>query len=228
MSSAPNPIIVLSAKEHQLLSYTMSRASIRVLPNCVPLKEATEFQRSNSTTDALTVLFLGRITHDKGIDAVFQAFAYLRTQGTRTRFVIAGKGAEEQVYVGKFVELLGNDFEFKGVVADGEKIALLKRCQVFLLPSSFEGMPMALLESMSFGLVPIATNVGSIGSIITHDSNGIIVNQRAPDEIASAIEHLARDRKYLQMLSTNARQYILTHYDRVKYLDSLNAIYRYE
>ena len=141
---------------------------------------------------------------------------------------MAGKGPEEKVFIQKFSDLLGIDFEFKGVVSGDQKTGLLKECNVFLLPSFYEGLPMALIESMSFGLVPITTNVGSIKYVIGDGINGIIVNTHSSEEIAFAIEKLSKDKEYMSELSKNARQYIFNNFNPEEYIARLNEIYSYE
>ncbi len=84
---------------------------------------------------------------------------------------------------------------------------------------------MALIESMSFGLVPVTTNVGSIKYVIKHEINGIFVNKHSSAEIASAIEKLSKDKEHLQELSRNARQYIFSNYNPDAYIARLNEIY---
>ena len=141
---------------------------------------------------------------------------------------MAGKGPEENLFIQKFNDLLGTDFEFKGVVSGDQKTELLKKCNVFLLPSFYEGLPMALIESMSFGLVPVTTNVGSIKSVIENGKNGIFVSTHSSEEIAAAIEKLLKDKECLELLSKNARQFIFSNFNPEMYIARLNEIYNYE
>jgi glycosyltransferase involved in cell wall biosynthesis len=104
----------------------------------------------------------------------------------------------------------------------------LKKCNVFLLPSFFEGLPIALLESMSFGLVPIVTNVGSIINVVNDGINGMIVNSHSSEDIAFAVEKLSKEKEYLKELSINARQYIFSNFKPEAYISRLNEIYNYE
>ena len=52
---------------------------------------------------------------------------------------------------------------------------------MFLLPSLWEGMPLALLDAMAFGAVPIATDVGAVGEIIEHDVSGFLIDPLFPE-----------------------------------------------
>ena len=226
--SGRSPIIVLSPLEKEVLENRFNVMGIKILPNCPGLKDAIEFNRHYSEKGILKILFLGRISNDKGIDYIFQALEILRNKGIRLKFIMAGKGPEEELFTEKFRDLLGVDFDFKGVVSGNQKIVLLKDCNVFLLPSFYEGLPMALLESMSFGLVPITTNVGSIKNVITDGLNGIIVRSHSSEDIVHAIEKLLIERDFMVQLSKNASQYIFNNFNPVSYIARLNEIYNYE
>jgi glycosyltransferase involved in cell wall biosynthesis len=220
--------VVLSTLEAEALRSRLKTRNIFVLPNCVDLEDASNYKRELSTISELRLLFLGRISEKKGIEYIFQALQSLKEKGIKFRFVMAGKGEEESIYVPRFKDLLGNDFHFPGVVFGQAKIKLLEESNVFLLPSFFEGLPMSLLESMSFGMVPIVTEVGSIKQVITDGVNGIFVNKYSSDDIAAAIERLYSDPIYMNSLSQNARQYIFANYNPKEYIYRLNQIYNYK
>ena len=120
---------------------------------------------------------------------------------------------------------MGADFEFKVVVQGASKSGLYKNCNVFLLPSLFEGLPMSLLEAMSFGLVPVVTGVGSMKYAVTNKQNGIIVEKDPAAEIAAAIELFSTNKSTLQQLSNNAAEYIFKNYSPEDYIAKLNKIY---
>jgi glycosyltransferase involved in cell wall biosynthesis len=89
-------------------------------------------------------------------------------------------------------------------------------------------LPIALLESMSFGLVPITTNVGSINQVIHNGENGIIVKTHSSQEIEFAIEKLSKERMLMHKLSKNAKHHIFTNFNPELYINRLNEIYNYE
>ena len=225
---ADGPVIVLSKMERAALSRNVPRTRVLVLPNCIDLDEARHFERKGPGDAALTILFLGRITEAKGIQIIYQALQSLRSLDIRFRFVMAGAGHDRDPYMRQFRDLLGTDFEFAGAVSGSEKTKLFMKCDVFVLPSMFEGMPIALLESMAFGLVPITTGVGSIPEVVRDGDSGIIVNQQSPVEIADAIKRLSEDKEYLLMLAKHARQRIFELCNPERYIRQLNAIYSYD
>ena len=98
-------------------------------------------------------------------------------------------------------------------------------CITFLLPSYFEGLPNALLEAMSFGLVPICTNVGSIPNVITNNIDGYLIPMRNSNVISEKIQYLNNDRVNLKNVATNAHKSIYVNYSIESYIYKLNRIY---
>ena len=226
--SGRHPKIVLSPLEQDALNRKLVLERVFVLPNCIRLDEPRKFERTYPKDEDLQLLFMGRVSQKKGLDVILAALETLKYRGHSFRFAMAGKGPDETLYVQRFSELLGSRFEFMGVVAEDKRSQLLRQSNVFLLPSLFEGLPMALLESMSFGLVPITTNVGSIGTVVVDQSNGLIINKEAPHELVSALERLAWDKSYMERLSRNARLSVDREFGSALYISRLNDMYQYE
>lgn len=219
-------IIVLSPIEEKAVLENYKVANVKVLPNCVDLKEASAFTRAYNATNPIKLLFMGRIRVDKGIEYIYQSLRILKNKEVPFKFYLAGAGPDEKEYIEKFSVLLGSAFEFKGVVSGLAKTEVLKSCDVFLLPSFFpEGLPMALLESMSFGLVPVVTNAGSMKYVVTSGKNGVIVSDNPIAEIALAIENFTSDTALLQQLSLSAGKFIFENYNPENYIAALNTIY---
>ena len=121
--SGRNPKIVLSTQEQATLQDLINGNHVFVLPNCVEVAEAQNFNREYNDKGELTLLFMGRIVLTKGIAYLFEAVQTLKLKGSKFRFIMAGKGPDEALYVQKFHDLLGNDFEFKGIVYGDAKSA---------------------------------------------------------------------------------------------------------
>jgi glycosyltransferase involved in cell wall biosynthesis len=222
--SGKNSVIVLSNKEAEIIKRKYKCNNVFVLPNCIDLKEAKEFKR-DIYDGVLKILFMGRISKSKGIEYIFVALDNLKREGYLFEFYLAGKGPDEPEYIKKFMDSLGENFIFKGVVSGERKRDLLKECNVFLLPSFFEGLPISLLETMSFGLVPIVTPVGSIKDIIDDGKNGLIAGVKSVSDIENALKLLYNDFNYRKAISEHAREHIFLNYDPGKYIQALNKIY---
>ena len=223
--SGKTQVIVLSSMEANLIEKKYNSKNVKILPNCVDLTDTKKIARNNDVKTIVNILFIGRITVEKGLDYIADALNNLQQQQLSFKFYMAGTGPDEKLYIEKFTKMLGNRFEFRGIVSGNDKVNLYKLCNIFLLPSLFEGLPMSLLESMSFGLIPIVTPVGSIKDVIVNGKNGIIVNDNPAIEIANAIKLLVNDEVLMNQLSENAAGYIQQNYNPEKYIGELIKIY---
>lgn len=84
---------------------------------------------------------------------------------------------------------------------------------------------MSLLEGMSFGEVPVVTDVGSMGEVVSDGVNGLIVKVKDSDSIADAIAKMCADRNLLRELSNRAQMTITDNFSPEEYISKLNNIY---
>ena len=94
------------------------------------------------------------------------------------------------------------------------------------MPTYFEGLPMSLLECMSYGVVPVITPVGSIPEVVVDGNNGLFIKVKNTDSIVDAISKINSDRNLLNRLSVNARNTIFSKFSTQQYINQLNRIYQ--
>ena len=98
-----------------------------------------------------------------------------------------------------------NDYvEFSGYLKHSDTLNKLRNCDIFLLPSKREGLPISMLEAMSFGLSVIATPVGAIPDVIDHDYDGIIVDKIDKSRLNNALRKLMADPELRKTIGMNA------------------------
>lgn len=216
-------VIVLSETERRIMERHGVK-NIEVLPNCVSLANAQFFQHPEPET-SLRIGYLGRIAQTKGISELLQACRGLRARGITFNVVLAG--CEENIgeYVPAFARDFRERFNYCGIVHSDVKDSFLKHTDVFVLPSYFEGLPMSLLESMSFGCVPVATDVGSVSSVIENGVNGILIPPHDVRAITDAIARLHADHELWKRLSEKAKETIEEKFSPAEYSKKLIAIY---
>ena len=219
-------IIVLSDEEKRIVEEDFHAQNVHSLPNCIDLSEARDYKRKFEDERSLSILYLGRIEKNKGIDYILEAAKKLKTEGLPFTLHFAGKEETEGEYIPRLKAELGDSFIYHGVVFGKNKSDLLKQCDVFLLPSFYEGLPMSLIETMSLGMVPVVTNVGSISSVVTDKQNGLFVKVKDTDSIVSAINTLSTHRYHLSSLSVSAQETILSLFDDEAYIAKLNSWYQ--
>ena len=96
---------------------------------------------------------------------------------------------------------------------------------VFMMSSSFEGLPIALLEAMSCNCAIVSTNAGGIGEVIRHDIDGLLCGVDEWQQLVPLTERLINDRQQLQRLSAAARQRAEQAFSLQRMVNELETIY---
>ena len=204
----PDLVVVLAQIELNAYKEFVPRQQVVALPNgidCRPFSGVTTVR--SDPTHPLQIVYVGRIAREKGLYETLQGLRLAHELGVDARLVIGGSGAEEQ-RLRRYAQALGiaNRVVFVGPVFGNDKVKLLSGADVMVLPSYSEGLPYALLESMAAGVPVIATPVGAIPDVVSHDIHGFLVPPRDGKAIAEAIAILAGDREKLSWMSRACRR----------------------
>ena len=218
------PFIVLSDSEKDTLQNRFDAKEVVSLPNCVDLSDAIAFVRS-SKKGSLRIGYLGRIAETKGMGYLLEACKRLKQGGIDFVLDIAGKEEVEGQYLPDFERELGVNFHYSGVVSGEKKNHYLRCLDVFVLPSYFEGLPISLLECMSYGCVPVTTPVGSIPGVVVDGENGIFIKVKDSESIVEAITRIAGNPERISTLGSKARESVFRDFSPVKYVEQLNKVY---
>jgi glycosyltransferase involved in cell wall biosynthesis len=190
-----------------------------------PVKFPKEIpQKINSRN--VNFLFLGRIGERKGAFDLISAVAEIDPEYQQNiELIIAGDG--EGAKARDIIEKLNlvRSIKILDWVDEKQRDELLEKADVFVLPSYNEGLPMALLEAMSWGLPVITTPVGGIPELVISHENGVLVTPGNIQELATAIQSLIIDRELQQKLGENARKSVQS-FDVKDYMVHLADIYR--
>lgn len=188
--------------EYSLRLGTDGRTS--VLYNAVQLPDLPVRQAG---IDRLHAVALGRLGVRKGSYDAISAVAELDDAvRNRLRLTLAGDGEVDEVRAAVTAAGLDETIHVVGWLGPAARDELLATAQVFVLPSHDEGLPMALLEAMAAGLVPVTTLVGSIGEAVSDGVNGLVVEPGSPGQIASALAALVADEALRTRLGAAARE----------------------
>ena len=219
--SKDNIILLNPLNSLNLELFNFEPASVTSDLNLEPTCEASALNQRR----AIILGYLGRIEPNKGMTELLAAMKKLKAEGIRFKARFAGKEQTEGEYLPKFKEALGDDFEYCGLVSGESKREFLGSLDVFVMPTYFEGLPMSLLETMGYGVVPVVTQVGSIPMVVKDGENGLFVKVKDVQSIVEAIRMLGQDRNLLARLSEKAENTIKENFSATRYVERLNAIY---
>lgn len=145
-------------------------------------------------TGYFTLLFLGLLGKNKGIYDLLECIRdhKVEFQG-KLKLYIGGNGEIE--HAKQLIKEYGiaDIVIFEGWVSGDKKIELLNKSDAYILPSYKEGLPISILEAMSYGMPIISTPVGGIPEIVSNGENGYLVEPGNKEDIYKAIMSLLND-----------------------------------
>ncbi|SDP94412.1 Glycosyltransferase involved in cell wall bisynthesis [Actinopolyspora xinjiangensis] len=139
--------------------------------------------------DCLLVGAVGRLTYQKAPEDLVDALARLPRRDFRGVWIGTGEREREVERLAR--DRLGDRFVLAGQRSD--VIELLPALDVFVLPSRYEGLPLAVIEAMLCGLPVVATAVNAVPDLVATGRTGVLVPPRRPDLLAEAVAALLDD-----------------------------------
>ena len=215
-------VVVLGEHWRRFVLTIAPGARVEVLPNSVSLPAGAPIR---STDGVVRLLFLGIVGHRKGIYELLTAMAAVHTRCGNVRLTVAGNGeiekardAATQLGIASIVEYVGG--------IDGEaKSRLLQRSDVYVLPSLKEGLPVSILEAMSWGLPIVSTDVGAIAEAVRDGVDGVIIKPGDTDALQAAIIRLVESPALRERMGQAARQRVEEHFSQQAVLPKLEQLY---
>lgn len=177
-------IITLSTEWESFFKDKFPSIPVYVLENVIAPPEIIPTKND----DVLHLLYLGLITKQKGIYDLLEVISgnHIDLKG-KLMLHIAGNGETEQLTNLITNRKLNDCVKYEGWVNGLRKTELLNACDVFILPSYNEGLPISILEAMSYHKPIISTPVGGIPSVVDHEINGILFTPGDHTELKNAL-----------------------------------------
>jgi glycosyltransferase involved in cell wall biosynthesis len=215
-------VVANSAGLRRQALQTMPELTISVIPNGVdtetfrpasmaPGTASSECRTRNvqQPTTALRLLFTGRLSAEKGLAGALGALASLRDR--EWQFTIAGDGPERLPLQREAARLgLADRVTFAGWIARERLPDVYREADIFLFPSTDEGMPNTVLEAMASGLPVIATRIAGTEDVVEDGQHGVLVAAGDGPALAAALRALMDDPERRHALALAARRRVET------------------
>ncbi len=207
----------------------VTSSRIHLLPNGVSLAalevpESREQAKNRLGVSGFCLGAVGRLEGQKGHAYLLQALPAVLDEVPETTVLLAGDGRLRPELEKQARDLgLADRVKFLGTRRDMPLI--YRALDVFVLPSRWEGLPLALLEAMAAGLPVVASAVGGVKGVIRDGVNGRLVPPGDPQALAAAVLELARRPRLRTEMGAAARNAVKKHYSREAMLDRLAALY---
>lgn len=214
-------IIVLSEGIKKYFQKTYGRKTV-FIPNGVTrpqIREPREIKKWGLDKDGY-VLFLGRIVPEKGVKYLVEAWKGVTTD---KKLVIAGGSSD----TGKFMEELrkiGEDIIFTGFVQGLVLEELYSNAYIYTLPSDLEGMPLSLLEAMSYGNCCLVSDIEECASVI--EDKGITFKKSNVEDLRKKLQWLCDSPEVTEKYKKEGADFICSKYNWDLIADQTLELYR--
>lgn len=215
--------IVLGEDWKLFIQTIAPQAQVRVVNNAVTIPAFVP----KEVRSVRTLLFLGVLIPRKGVADLLKAAKQLNESGTtQYEILVAGSGEEEtklKDYVAQ--NQLEKNVTFLGWIGSDQKAKLLQKADVLVLPSYNEGLPMAILEAMSYGLPIISTNVGSIAEAVQDEVNGFLFTPGDVEALSAKMKDLITDSTLWRKQSIQSRKIAEDNFAEASFFHKIRDIY---
>ena len=177
--------------------------------------------------DSLILLNVARLSPQKGLLYALRALPAIRKRFPSAHLVSVGATTDP-----RWLEQLEREATELGVkdhfhVMGGRRdvIDFLRACDVFIFPSLYEGLGIALIEAMAAGCACVASSAGPIPEVISNGEDGILVPPADPEAIAAAVCRLLDDETLRRRLGDAATKTAFSRFQPQQSADALTRIY---
>lgn len=214
-------LIVLSEEWKERMKHIVPEEKIVIIENYCKIPEEIVSGRRKPEQ----ILFLGELGERKGCYDIPLILQKVVRQHPEVKLIMAGDGDMIRLQKAFADKDLSENVVFPGWVRGEEKVKLLKESQVFLFPSYHEGMPMAVLEAMGYGLGIVTTRVGGIPRLIQDGENGFCKTPGDIEAMSAAITDLLQNREKCEKLGMLARKLVSEKFGPEQHLQKVQQVY---
>lgn len=218
-------IIVLSKSVQDYFSDTYGRTT-RFIPNGVnppELKAAEHITAKYGLTKDSYILFLGRLVPEKGIRYLIEAFKHVQTD---TKLVIAGGSSDTDSFMKEMEDLAKEDGRilFTGFVQGQMLEELYSNAYIYTLPSDLEGMPLSLLEAMSYGNCCLVSDIPECAEVV--EDKALIFRKSDVNDLREKLQDACDHPEKIKKYKEQAADFICGKYNWDDVAEETMKLYR--
>lgn len=220
-------IIVLSVGVQKYFEKTYGRKT-RFIPNGVNRPEIQKpeliTEKYGLTKDSY-ILFLGRLVPEKGLRYLIEAY---KQTSTDKKLVIAGGSSDTDSFMKEIKELAKDDERilFTGFVQGKMLDELYSNAYIYTLPSDLEGMPLSLLEAMSYGNCCLTSDIPECTEVV--EDKALIFKKSDVDDLRNCLQDACDHHEKVQEFKKQAADFICEKYNWDDVVEETMKLYRGE
>jgi len=171
-----------------------------------------------------SVLFLGRLSPEKGVDHLLRAWKLVQSKGRK--LIIAGDGPEKERLQNQARELGLADVEFVGFLDREQQRAVWAKTAFSVIPSIWsEPFPLTFLESWTQDRTFVANRLGAMAEVVIEGKDGLLAEPFSSESLSSKIQQLINQPELCTMMGSAGKGRILNEFNRALWLSRIEAVY---
>jgi glycosyltransferase involved in cell wall biosynthesis len=213
-------LIVLTQKWGEVYKQFVASYKIIVIYNSVEVPGNNLYNPDNKF-----ITFLGILGKRKGTYDLLDVIPDIIRDYPMVKFVLAGNGEIDRV--NNIIQQKGLEANVvvPGWINQNQKDELLRKTIIYVLPSYYEGLPMSVLEAMSYGLPVITTQVGGMSEVISNGTEGILITPGDKEALRNSILSLLSNEEIRRSLSDNGYKKIKEFYNSEQFCEKLLEVF---
>ncbi|MFI2744576.1 glycosyltransferase family 4 protein [Zhouia sp. PK063] len=216
-------ILCLSPSWKEFFIKNFRPKDIVVLENIV--EEADLAKKRNTSSSVIEFLFLGAIGKRKGIFDLLEVLKENKSElEGKITLTVGGNGEVEKFTSFIAINKLETLVNFKGWISGKEKKDLLLTSHVYILPSYNEGLPISILEAMSYQMPIISTDVGGISEVVENNYNGCLIEAGDQEAIYKSLKLFIENPALVQEYGIHSERKVQPYYTK-NVIPKLESIY---
>ncbi len=172
--------------------------------------------------DEIAILCVAELNERKGQQFLIEAFSRVVKMHPEAKLFLVGRGPQENEYKQSSIAL-GDRIRFMGRRKDVP--ALMKACDVFVLPSKREAFGLVVLEASLAAKPVIGSNIGGIAEIIRNGETGLLVAPQSVDDLEKALLDFIESSELRATIGDNAHEYVRATYNARRMADATALVY---
>jgi glycosyltransferase involved in cell wall biosynthesis len=215
-------LICISDRALDFFKDLSPKTNIIALDNPVQINDKTNNEISSYP---IRILFLSRINKKKGVFDMVD-LVNMHQQYLRGKIILEMGGAGETEHLQQLIKeyKIEDIIDFKGWVTGDDKAEMIRDCNVLILPSYFEELPMTILEAMSYGKPVISTDVGGIPKVLKNGVNGWMFEPGDKEALFKIFQTIIENPELLVTYGSNSYD-IIDEYSVKKIMGKLDLVY---
>ena len=191
--------------------------------NCPEIKSAELIHEKYGLTKDSYILFLGRLVPEKGIRYLIEAFKQVKTD---KKLVIAGGSSDTDEFAKELKELAKGDERilFTGFVQGQALEELYSNAYVYTLPSDLEGMPLSLLEAMSYGNCCLVSDIAECAEVV--EDKALIFEKSNVDDLREKLQKACDEVDMVEGMKRQASDFLCSKYNWDEVVERTLDLYR--